>query len=212
MKADSAMPDDTVLCGRLGTPDAVTVAVYQRWEQEPDGGWSRKPDFIRQRLSERYLDPLKALDRHQDTKIRKNGFTTMAVSCLLIETLASFWRGWESTELYRDTAGRTVPGKSHRAFKLFFRTQPRFLNFRGTKFYKHVRCGILHQGETTGGWKIARTGPLFDGKNRINATRFHNQLGLAIEDYVRLLRNPPPRSKFRQNFDKKMKAVIEHCE
>ncbi len=205
------MPKDTVLCGKRGSPDAVTVAIYEGWEQEPDGGWSRKPHFIRQRLYERYIDPIKALDLHKDAKAKKNGFSVMAVSCLLIETLVSFWRGWPTTEPHTDAKGRKVPGKSGRAFRLFFRTQPRFHAFRGTRFHKHVRCGILHQGETTGGWTIERTGSLFDGKKRINATRFHNQLALAVGDYGRVLCNPPLGTKWRQNFDKKMKAVIDNC-
>ena len=196
------MPKDTVLCGRRGSPDAVPVGTYESWEQEPDGGWSKKPNFIRCRIFERYINPVKALDLHLDTKVRKNGFSIMAVSCLLIETLVSFWRGWETTERHEDAKGRKVPGKSGRAFRLFFRTQPRFRALRGSRFYKHIRCGILHQGETTGGWTIERTGPLFDGKKRINPTRFHNQLALAIQDYVRVLRHPPPGSKWRRNFDK----------
>jgi hypothetical protein len=205
------MPDDTVLCGRRGSPDAVTVAIYESWGQEPDGGWSKKPDFIRRRLYERYIDPVKALNLHADTKEKKNGFYIMAASCLLIETLVSYWRGWETTEPCKDAKGKKVPGKSSRAFRLFFRTQPRFRELRGTRFYKHVRCGILHQGETTGGWTVERTGPLFDGKNCINATRFHNQVALATSDYVRVLRNPPAGSKWRRNFDGKMRAVIANC-
>jgi len=51
------MPNDTLLCGRLGSPDAVTVADYLAWQKEPDCGWSKKPDFIRRRLYERYKNP-----------------------------------------------------------------------------------------------------------------------------------------------------------
>ena len=131
----------------------------------------------------------------------------MAVSCLLIETIGSFWRGWESTE-----RTKKQKGKSARAFKMFFRTQPRFAGFRRTSFYKNVRCGILHQGETTGGWLVERNGRLFDGQKRINAKLFHDQLALAIDDYVAELQRPRTGSKVRPNFDKKMKAVIKNCD
>lgn len=87
------MADDTLLCGKRGDPNAATVKNYLDWEKEHDRGWSKKPQFIRQRLRERYVDPLRALDLHPDTKDKKNGFYIMAVSCLLIETLVSFWRG-----------------------------------------------------------------------------------------------------------------------
>lgn len=92
------MPGNTLLCGKRGHPSVVTVDTYRLWEREPDKGWSKKPDFIRRRLFERYVEPVRALDLHKDTLDRKNGFYMMAVSCLLIETLVSFWRGWETTE------------------------------------------------------------------------------------------------------------------
>jgi hypothetical protein len=138
------MADDTLLCGKR-VSGAVTVKTYLDWEKEHDHGWSRKPQFIRQRLYERYIDPVRALDLHPDTQDKKNGFYIMAVSCLLIETIVSFWRGWETTE-----RTKKQKGKSARAFKMFFRTQPRFEGFRGTKFYRNIRCGILHQGENNG--------------------------------------------------------------
>lgn len=200
------MQNDTILCGRRGSPNAVTTKDYSDWAKEPDSGWSRKPEFIRRRLYERYVDPVRALDLYPETKDKKNGFYIMAVSCLLIETLVAHWRGWETTE-----ASKKVKGKSGKAFRLFFRTQPRFRCFHNTKFYKNVRCGILHQGETTGGWSILRTGPLFDGKNTINAKRFHDQLAFAVDDYVNALRNGPNAQHLRVLFEKKMEAVIRNC-
>ena len=205
------MPDDTILCGRPGSSYCVTVGDYKAWENEVDSGWSKKPEFIRRRLFERYIDPVKALDRHPDTKIRKNGFYIMAVSCLLIETLVSYWRGWKTTEPFKEASGKQIKGRSAKAFKIFFRVSKRFGAFRSTKFYKHIRCGILHQGETTDGWTVERSGALFDGANRINATLFHLELMRTIKDYEDLLRNPPAGTKWRNNFDKKMQAVIQNC-
>ena len=205
------MPDDTILCGRPGSGYCVTVGDYKSWESDTDNGWSKKPEFIRRRLFERYVDPVTALDLHDDTKARKNGFYIMAVSCLLIETLVSFWRGWETTEPHKDALGRKVLGKSGEAFRLFFDEESRFAAFKGTEFYKRIRCGILHQGEATGGWTISRTGALFDGVSEINAALFHNKLAAAIRDYASELKNPPAGSSLRSNFDKKMKAVIANC-
>lgn len=203
------MPDFTLLCGKRNNPDAVTVGLYKRWLLEQDHGWSKKPSFIQRRLCERYIDPVQALNANKELKTKKHGFYVMAVSCLLIETLVSFWRGWESTEPCRGVR-RYIPGKSRRGFELFFRVQPRFKSLRGKAFYKRVRCGILHQGETTGGWTIERTGALYDGKKRINATKFHDELAGAIKDYVVELKKPD--SPLRAYFDKKMKAVISNCE
>lgn len=199
------MPDDILLCGERNTQTAVTVGDYKRWCNEPDEGWSRKPDFIRRRLRERYIAPVEALDTSAELRKKKHGFYVMAVSCLLIETLVSFYRGWETTERRSKTKG-----KSNKAFKLFFRVEPRFGQFRDKPFYKNVRCGILHQGETTGGWIIKRSGPLYDGLKTINATKFHRELAHAVDEYAaRLERNE---GQLRLHFEKKMEAVIENCE
>jgi len=71
----------------------------------------------------------------------------MAVSCLMIEALECFLQGWSSSE-----------NRSKAAFCLFFDAHDQFKDLRGygQHFYKNVRCGILHQAETTGGWRIRR--------------------------------------------------------
>jgi hypothetical protein len=68
----------------------------------------------------------------------------MAVSCLMIEALECFRQGWIDTK---------ERGKGAQAFRLFFDTAEPLKEFRGyaPAFYTHVRCGILHQAETTGG-------------------------------------------------------------
>jgi hypothetical protein len=50
-----------------------------------------------------------------------------------------------------------------------------------------VRCGILHQGETTLGWQIRREGDMLEeddeGRRVINAFAFVRKLKLAVEAY-----------------------------
>lgn len=174
------MPDSTILCGKRGLPSEVTVGMYKAWELLPDKGWSKKPDFLKQRLRERYIDPIERL-KPED----KNGFNIMAVSCLMIETLESFYQGLGDTR-----------GESGKCFKLFFARQPRFKVIQGAglaaSFYSDVRCGILHQGEARGGWTISRSGAMFDRASmRLNATAFHRQLALALSDYCNELATPP---------------------
>ena len=64
----------------------------------------------------------------------------MANCCLLIETLQSFKNGWEDSG-----------NKSALAFRQFLSTEKNFEVFlnKEQEFYANVRCGILHQGETT---------------------------------------------------------------
>src|SRR5207245_9363938 len=66
-------------------------------------------DFFTERFTERYITPIESAG-----KIGKHGFTVMAISCLLIETLESFWNGWPSTN-----------GRSQLAFCQFFSRSPR---------------------------------------------------------------------------------------
>jgi hypothetical protein len=194
------MSDATILCGLRGQKSAVTVSAYKAWEKMPDSGWSRKPSFLRQRLHERFVEPVEKL-KPED----KNGFMIMALSCLMIESLESFYQGWGSTEKM-----------SRRAFLYFFARQPRFKAIQdlglAESFYDNVRCGILHLGETKGGWKIHRTGPLFHHSSlALNATKFHHQVALSLDDYVEQLMHPVPGNRVRQRFNRKMRAVIANC-
>lgn len=196
------MADSTLLCGGRGESSAVTVATYKAWEQVNDKGWSKKPDFLRQRLRERYIDPIERLAPED-----KNGFNIMALSFLMIETLESFYQGWDDTK-----------NKSRKCFELFFARQPRFKVIQdaglAVGFYYDVRCGILHLGETRGGWTISREKAMFDRQSkRLNATAFHRQVALALDDYCADLINPPASGPpLRDRFDAKMAIVIANCE
>jgi hypothetical protein len=135
----------------------VTEPEVWSWAADIEHGreTGKKPlieKFIRHRLEHRYIEPLKGA---------KSGFLIMAVSCLLIETLQSFLEGWDDSD-----------GKSKTAFDDFFRLNADlFPNFKNSfpmvphpkkpgknigAFYLHIRCGILHQAETTGDYSIVR--------------------------------------------------------
>jgi hypothetical protein len=100
----------------------------------------RIAEAIRSRFTDRYVRPV------ADPKHR-HGFTMMAISCLMIEAIESFQRGWKTSD-----------GHSCDAFCSFLDRAEPLKVFRGygREFYENVRCGILHQGETTGGWKVVR--------------------------------------------------------
>jgi hypothetical protein len=97
----------------------VTVEAYRRMELESDR--EKIADFIHRRFRERYIIPVLAVGPEE-----KNGFLIMAISCLLIETLETFYQGWESTEPIKKQ-----PGKSKLAFQLFFDHQWQFKAFQG---------------------------------------------------------------------------------
>jgi hypothetical protein len=160
---------------------------------------NRIAEKIRLRFTERYIRP--ATDpRH------KHGFTMMAISCLMIEAFESLRRGWTSTN-----------GKSEAAFCYFFSTTDAFKELRGhcEQFYKHVRCGILHQAETTGGWKITRDKaavPFFDSDSQtINAESFLAKLSAVLGEFCDGLKAADWGSQGWKNVVKKMNALCKNC-
>jgi len=171
--------------------EQVSVARYRKFVEDQDR--AALAAFIRDRFRERYLRPITSRGKH--------GFTMMSVACLMIETLEAFSQGWPNT---RD--------KSFKAFKAFFNRHNSFADFRpiARRFWEDIRCGLLHQGEARGGWRIRRVGPLIDTASRIlNATRFVNALAGTLEDYAKSLETEPWAAPVWTKFLRKMDAVCE---
>ena len=175
---------------------STTVGHYKELEAAKDQ--KEIASFVRERFRERYLDP--ALSASPES-----GFTLMAINCLMIETLVSFRRGWLNTKKLSESA-----------FCFFFDQEEEFSSFRGhaNDFYVHVRCGILHQAETTGGWLIhLREDQLFDAEHKIiDAWEFTNKMGTCLDNYQRELEAASWEDEIWVNFRKKMKAIISNCE
>jgi hypothetical protein len=156
--------------------------------------------LLRKRFTERYLDPAFASpERH--------GFTMMAICCLMVETLESFRHGW------RDTAER---GKSEAAFCSFFQAHEEFRDLRphAHEFYRAVRCGILHQAETTHSWRVHRGSGLFverSGVRWLSAFEFGQALRLVVNRYCEELSSSDWASPLWVNARKKLQAICKNC-
>ncbi len=196
------MPEVTILCWKTSLPTAsghVTIADYINWRDAGEDGKPNLAQFIKERLYERYIDPVNALISEE-----KNGFAVMALSCLLIETLESFYQGWPKSP------------NSQLAFCNFFDRHTTFHDFKGYAqgFYKNVRCGILHQGETIKRWTLTRKpdAPLFDKESlTVHATKFHHQLSEAVTRYAEELKESLITDDLWEKFYKKMNATVEQC-
>jgi hypothetical protein len=176
----------------------ISLGRYRKMEKARD--CEGLANFLYERLSERYILPV--------TTGQKSGFAMMACASLLIETLESFHNGWKTTQ----GAG---PGET--AFKQFFAREARFIDFRthGEAFHTNVRCGILHQGETKGGWRITRRweAPVFDSQTKtIQATKFLNRLNASLRDYVNTLKTTDWSDDVWRHFRRKMRTIIKNCE
>lgn len=185
-----------------GNEAKVTIQQYLDYIVNQDR--SKIADFIFQRLYSRYLKPFLFVDEKFRTQF-KNGFSIMANCCLLIETLQSFKNGWGDSDR-----------KSGQAFKQFFATESNFSIFKGREqeFYVNIRCGILHQGETTGGWTVNRSGTnIFDDKTLVvDSVAFAKELETSLKNYSCNLKSAKWDSELWDNFRTKMRKIISNCE
>lgn len=151
-------------------------------------------EAIRRRFTERYIDPAMGTPKH--------GFTIMAISCLLLEAFESFLRGWKKSA-----------GHSERLFVEFLDREASFAAFRGkgSDFYKNVRCGILHQAETTAGWRILRSRELFDGHRTINAVKFMQALQRILNRYCDELKQVNWGDKRWNAARRKLGNICDNC-
>ena len=181
--------------------------------------------FIEHRLNHRYIRPLLNIPTDY-----KSGFLMMATSCLLIEALQSFYEGKnESTDDNEDLNEKRKG--SERAFIKFFKNNEEFfpdfrdcfpmrpvVNGKGETiekctFFKHIRCGILHQAETTGGYRILRDcSQLFNkDKNTINANRFVKAMKCCLDKYIKGLRESETDTAPWPMAMKKIGHICDNC-
>lgn len=193
------MTYDDIILSRY--PRKLTVSeVGQLIAKTDDHSRQLLADLILHRLKDRYITPLEKVP----IKFR-SGFLTMAAACLMIETFQCFREG------KRDTKGRGV-GKA--AFKRFFHSYAaNFAGIDGEEFYEKIRCGILHQAQTHGRFRILRRGAIFDsGQKSINATAFLKTLKAIVEDYVGDLRVEDMHADCWRNALQKIKYICEAIE
>lgn len=177
--------------GKTKLSSSVTVSKYR--DLVAQGNKKALAEFFLERLNERYFEPVYSSQK-------KSGFAMLAIACLLIETLESFNQGIEDT--------------TRKSAKLFmdFLNRDTGLNALASKdnwFYKDIRCGILHQSETRGGWRIRRSGPLIDAEARtLNATAILDSLRAEAK---RFADNIQTDEVAWANFQRKMNAVCKNC-
>lgn len=134
----------------------------------------------------------------------KSGFAIMTNCCLLIEVISTYFEGQNQT---------TKSGSE--TFNAVFTKAGKYLNdlrhFENKAFYKNIRCGLLHQGETYGKFKIRRTGVLFDEVNStINAKLFCDKLRDFLKSYTQELKEEKWDSELWDNCRVKLRYIINN--
>jgi len=179
----------------------ITIGEYHRMlDQKDKEAKEAIAEMVYHRLYGRYIKPF-SFENDQYKNYYRNGFSIMASASLLIEALESFYKGWEETK-----------GTGDKLFDSFFDRESAFKELKGQKFHKHVRCRILHQAETTGGFTIGKNGPLYDSKKkRVNADKFLTSLQESVFTYKNKLSESEWDSEIWNNFRRKMSFIIKHC-
>lgn len=162
---------------------------YLKLDFNKDADVETAINALQSRLSERFIEPAEVLIKTEEPlspKDKKFGFTVLAIDCLLIETIQSFYSGVTDST-----------GQSKSIFIDFLTTSAKFKSYfpdraSAEAFYKNFRCGILHQAQTTNQTKVHAIGPLIsqkDGFTVVNRLAFHEAVKDELEIYIRELRN-----------------------
>ena len=145
-------------------------------------------EFFMPRLNLRYLEPINILQKN-DT-YQGVGFSILTIQCSLIEFLESTARG-KNYRVRGEPPNQHEYSSSQGIFVDFLSKRQPFSNFfdatSAQDFYVNVRCGLLHEAKTKGGWKIKAALPndaVADVQNRIvSRNNFQKALLSYIEDY-----------------------------
>lgn len=159
--------------------------------------------FIEARHRERFFRPIKELNSASGN-LQGYGFGSMAICCLLIETIQSYRDGLPTTdgrELSRLRNLKQTPSRyvlpanlkvrGQKTFERFFHHyHSLFPGISAVSFYKNVRCGLLHQGQTKHRWTVRAFGSgVADSARRIiHRNSFSDALESAFQRYLDELR------------------------
>jgi hypothetical protein len=196
-----APPTTEFLSFRLSDKPYMTIGIlYSLIENPSESSSGEITNFIYHRLAGRYIQPqLNVKDGFE------SGFLMMASACLLIEAIEAFYDGIDITQWKQ--GADTFANFFNRETGLF----PKY-ECEKDDFYSHVRCGILHQAETTGGYRILRYGPLFDEHGRsYNATLFLEKLHEAVNKYILDLKAEPRNSVLWKRAINKLYFICHNC-
>lgn len=177
-----------------------------------DKSWEDAYKFFKERMFHRYICPAEQIQHNASTV--GEGFSITAILCTLIESLETFYGG----QCYK----YDKPRKNHEYGNA--KSEELFVNFLSTRepfkqvfdeplakeFYKNVRCSLLHDAATRGGWVIRiDTNSLIEkgpAKTVLNRKLFLDYMKRYIEDYKDVL----IASKQRKNaFIRKMNCICE---
>jgi hypothetical protein len=167
-------------------------------------------DYFYPRLSLRYLDPIRVLQ--ENGTFQGEGFSIVAIQCTLIEFLESTVQGrsYRCRRSGKQGIGLHEYSNSSDLFVRFLSARKPFdQSFDrqlAREFYENVRCGLLHEARTKGGWTIWAKSPFGSLVSAANKTvyrdNFHAGLLELINWYKQaLVSDVPLQEAFIRKFD-----------
>ncbi|TGT44423.1 hypothetical protein [Mesorhizobium sp. M8A.F.Ca.ET.165.01.1.1] len=144
------------LAGRLGPTDWA-VRAKELLNKPTTDLWRRTArEYFHDRIEPRYLEPIRELDRLN--RLRGEGFAVVTIQCALIEFLAALRTG-ENYKLDKPDPKKGEYNDSGRLFRDFLAKEAPFSAVFATTagdFYRDIRCGLLHEGQSKGGYLIKK--------------------------------------------------------
>ena len=101
----------------------------------PQKTWEKAIEIFEDRIENRFFKQIGTLL----SNINDNGFTIMAINCLLIETLYQFRNGIDETKNNKESYSSFLVNNFSNDF---------IDKDVARKFYERIRCGILHSAQT----------------------------------------------------------------
>lgn len=176
--------------------------------------WHRAfEEFFYERISSRYLEPIKVLQ--ENGTFQGEGFSIMAVQCSLIEFLESTVQGLNYRHLKPgEKLGPFEYSKSSDLFVHFLsKRQPfatQFDEALARDFYSGVRCALLHEARTKGGWKIWAKGPTGTVIDRTGPVVYRDNFQAALLQFISAYQTAlPARRPLQEAFVRKFDSLCE---
>lgn len=160
--------------------------------------WEKAIEILDDRLNGRFLTPIRTLlEKDENT----NSFTAMAIECLVIETLYQFEQGIDETK--NNTS-------DYSTFLLKMLVSEGIAKKDAIKFYKDIRCGILHSGQTKNNSSLncdkEKVLTIENNRMSVNVKKMLLLIERYFENYKLLLLSPD-NVNLRKAFIGKMKYI-----
>lgn len=161
--------------------------------------WHEAVNIFRDRIDRRFFDQIDALNARDAFK---NGFATIALCCLLIDSMYQFEHGTNGHRYNKVKYKQTLREHMGDVFDT---------DEKAERFYCDIRCGILHAAETQNGSQLTVNNcyvvELFamGDKISVDVVGLAGRLRQYIDEYCDRLYGGEQRT--RKNFRKKMNLL-----